>query len=78
MGDWFRLAPPDDFDWDNWYEELKVLYRYHQNRRHIIALNILDNVYDEWQKGRRSIAMIEAVNEVHTVDTEYINCDVDW
>lgn len=74
----FMLCPPEDFDWKAWKLRLDKLYRYHQNRRHIIALNILDNIYDEYQKGRRTIEMIEVVREVNKNNLEFIDLDVDW
>ena len=72
---WYRLAPPEDWDWKEWKLHLDELYRFHTNHGHIIALNILDYVYTQYQKGRRTIEMIELVSEVDYMDVSTLTSE---
>ena len=69
--------PPDDFNWREFKERLDIVFRWHHSRGHHVAVVLLDRVYDDWQKGKRLIRMIEALKEVDmdTIDicnTEYV------
>ncbi len=70
--------PPNNIDWETWKLELDRIYRFHSNRRNIIALDMLNFVYTEWEYGFRTQTMLNIVNELNIVDFNMTTEDIIW
>jgi len=57
-------------DWNEFKLELDKQYRYHSSCGNLMALDLLDIIYDLWQKGKRNNDMIELLNEVRVDEYE--------
>jgi len=77
---WYDCSklPPNDWDWEQWKKDLDKHYRYHLNRRHIIALKILDEIYDDWDIGKRTTEMIDGLSSIWVNRLDEMECDVEW
>jgi len=71
----YQLTPPSDYDWIAFKKRLDLVFRHYYLRRCRFAIHLLDRVYDDWQKGKRTLEMIEALKEVDSLMIEEDDAD---